>query len=1139
MRGCERSSFCVSPQANHARHCDAGIFAGPFCGSRITLSGCRFLKLALGKSHESKGKILIASFLVGASSALLGGVQVQVQTSCPQNQQCAYVPVARTPTTQGAIQSPGLGGKVVNVMEYGAKCNGTINPDDTIPIQNAIEAACNSADGYGGVVVIPVGTCMVTPNQIQARTFIPYSKCTIQGFGKDSILKIVDNAGNYGALFFNCDQFFNCSTVSSFTMRDFRIDQNYAGQLSNNGCTPNCHCPNGAPNCGTPNCPNACTDVSITNGCKNVSGNCAQIVLQLWGTVSNITVSDMIFDATGGWVVNIQGGGVTGGLRTNLSNNTVNFHKVRSTDLGSTGASACTGSNDSLRCASSYVAATPWVGLCPDGTTATADACNFAYDNSAFYFEGEDVSIADNVMQGFAAAPPPWTVNTPYVNGQFVQNGINIYRLYVPAWKANTAYTSGQIASTGSIGGFNQNVCMRAGSTATSGATQPVCNGVPIGNCVVSDGAITWTYQSTCCTSAISGGGPTGTGNGIVDGTPPNNCLWNYTGYNADRGSNGTAALEIHGGRYSIIGNIIRNYLLLNAVPSSLNGQEVIPSNWVVSNNTAICGGGINLNSLSNCCGPSPIPIARGVRNVTISGNTVSLCNAEHQGWDDFNGTYTWIAAAGNADTTQDAMYDTVNIVNNDITFQEPDDRNSMFYNSNAAMELGGHIGSCGPGGICPSRSSWNNLVIIGNTIRDMPNTGIFLDICKTVPVAAMSLSRAISGVVTATVPANLPSTCTDGRSACCPATTNTGHLFVPGQTVYLTPGEANFPAGFKVITNIGTGTPSLMFSYNEAPGTSATSGVLQNFQAVGSHIRISDNTIIDSGHSNIGTLAGAGAGDKRAAIQLVDGPFSDVEISRNKITDTSSSSTLNGEQGLDFQTAPGSAGIRLAKNTFTTFGTGKLNAPYGPLNGVVDTGELLDVTAVTLGAGAVTYTPDPTRYSRYLLTLTATAPTIASPFFGFTGQKMEFTLKNTSGGNFSSFTWGSATATIAASPNGATEGASAMCPFGGSCFVTITTTAAHGFSVGQQMVVSGVGISGYNGTWTILTVPTTTTFTYTNTVLGLVPSGGGTAGPPQYKTTLTATPPLPATTKSRTVLFTFDGTNWIETYVSPADVLN
>ncbi len=57
---------------------------------------------------------------------------------------------------------------------------------------------------------------------------------------------------------------------------------------------------------------------------------------------------------------------------------------------------------------------------------------------------------------------------------------------------------------------------------------------------------------------------------------------------------------------------------------------------------------------------------------------------------------------------------------------------------------------------------------------------------------------------------------------------------------------------------------------------------------------------------------------------------------------------------------------------------------------------------------------------------------------------------------------------------------------------VTITTTMAHGLSAGQTVVIAGVGDSSFNGTFTISTVPSTTTFTYAQTGTNAT-SGGGT----------------------------------------------
>jgi CxxC motif-containing protein (DUF1111 family) len=59
---------------------------------------------------------------------------------------------------------------------------------------------------------------------------------------------------------------------------------------------------------------------------------------------------------------------------------------------------------------------------------------------------------------------------------------------------------------------------------------------------------------------------------------------------------------------------------------------------------------------------------------------------------------------------------------------------------------------------------------------------------------------------------------------------------------------------------------------------------------------------------------------------------------------------------------------------------------------------------------------------------------------------------------------------------------------------VTITTNAPHLFSVGQLVQIESVPVSGYNGTFTITKIPSSTTFTYTATSSGLAASGGGNA---------------------------------------------
>jgi hypothetical protein len=67
------------------------------------------------------------------------------------------------------------------------------------------------------------------------------------------------------------------------------------------------------------------------------------------------------------------------------------------------------------------------------------------------------------------------------------------------------------------------------------------------------------------------------------------------------------------------------------------------------------------------------------------------------------------------------------------------------------------------------------------------------------------------------------------------------------------------------------------------------------------------------------------------------------------------------------------------------------------------------------------------------------------------------------------------------------------------STTATITTVGAHGYTTGEFVRISGVGVAGYNSSpatqvFAILSTPTATTFTYTANSAGLGASSGGTA---------------------------------------------
>lgn len=108
-------------------------------------------------------------------------------------------------------------------------------------------------------------------------------------------------------------------------------------------------------------------------------------------------------------------------------------------------------------------------------------------------------------------------------------------------------------------------------------------------------------------------------------------------------------------------------------------------------------------------------------------------------------------------------------------------------------------------------------------------------------------------------------------------------------------------------------------------------------------------------------------------------------------------------------------------------------------------------------------------------------------------------------------------TTLIADSPTGATESGAT---------VTITTTMNHNLAVGNSVTIAGVTEAGYNGTFTVASVPTDTTFTYESATSGLAASGAGTVA---YKTTVTDVPAIPFDKKNVTADDTITGVQWLD----------
>jgi hypothetical protein len=112
-----------------------------------------------------------------------------------------------------------------------------------------------------------------------------------------------------------------------------------------------------------------------------------------------------------------------------------------------------------------------------------------------------------------------------------------------------------------------------------------------------------------------------------------------------------------------------------------------------------------------------------------------------------------------------------------------------------------------------------------------------------------------------------------------------------------------------------------------------------------------------------------------------------------------------NGLYGIDFRLNAGSVNVRTAKNTVSPLGGGTFNTPVGPLNGVIDTGEILDTQVVTSVTSP--FTPDPTKYTRYNLTSTILnqALIINPPNIAWSGMQMRFTIRNGNTGTLT-VTW-------------------------------------------------------------------------------------------------------------------------------------
>jgi hypothetical protein len=181
--------------------------------------------------------------------------------------------------------------------------------------------------------------------------------------------------------------------------------------------------------------------------------------------------------------------------------------------------------------------------------------------------------------------------------------------------------------------------------------------------------------------------------------------------------------------------------------------------------------------------------------------------------------------------------------------------------------------------------------------------------------------------------------------------------------------------------------------------------------------------------------------------------------------------------------------------NTITVTGLGD-SATITPLSGGSGTYTAVNLRSAVVGAEGLTG-PDQIVFASNLFTsgpqtinLSVIGDTSAGPSALQINGTANITITGPTGTNGLTIARATTALSIAAPPpalppNGATESGNT---------VTITTTATHPFTVGEMVTIAGVGVSGYNGTFPIFSVPSATTFTYTDLLSGLSSSGGGTA---------------------------------------------
>jgi DNA-binding beta-propeller fold protein YncE len=344
--------------------------------------------------------------------------------------------------------------------------------------------------------------------------------------------------------------------------------------------------------------------------------------------------------------------------------------------------------------------------------------------------------------------------------------------------------------------------------------------------------------------------------------------------------------------------------------------------------------------------------------------------------------------------------------------------------------------------------------------------------------------------------------------------TTTTAHGFAAGQTVTVTGvTDTSFDGNFVVVSAPSTTT----FTYAQtAADASSGNGT------VGS---ISVNWFVNDvqgGNTTLGTITSAGLYTAPSAfpppVTASITPTGAVRASNVVTITTSAAHDLIAGQtviitGVTDTSFNGTFVIASVPSTTTfTFNQTANNASSG--NGTV-TSFAVKIKAVSLADSSATATAIVDISSGVTVRVVP-----ANARLG-TNETFQFTASVTGSTN-SAVTWSvndlvggnSTVGTItsnglftapATPPNLSTLSINATGAVRASNVVTITTSSAHGFLVGQAVTIAGVSDSSFNGTFSIATVPSTSTFTYSQTGPD-VTSGGGTATSGSSSVTIKAT---------------------------------